>query len=142
MALIYYEPRHFLPQELVPPSIYAALKDRSLLVMDYRILKTIDAIREFFDSPVWINTWVYKKRGRKYSGFRPRLSHVGAKYSQHRYGRACDMLIDGVSAKQAREAILEAQNHFPYITVMEDRVDWLHVDCRAITNKGIQLIQP
>ena len=142
MSLKYYEPKYFLPQELVPPKIYSALGDKSLLVMDYRILKTIDVIREFFGKPVHINTWLWNKRGRKFSGFRPRWCNVGARYSQHRFGRATDCLIEDTPATVARGAIMEAQLHFPYITVLEDRVNWLHIDCRAVSDHGIQLVYP
>lgn len=136
----YYSPRHFRPEEFVPPEIFQKLGNQSLLVMDYRILKTADTIRDVFGK-VTINNWFWGGQ-RRYSGFRHAACVVGAVYSQHRFGRAVDCILDGVSAEEARKAILKNPGRFPYITVLEDRVDWLHVDCRAIAGDGIQLIQP
>lgn len=137
----YYIPRHFKVQELVTPTLYRALGDRAVLVMDYRILKTADTIREFFDQPVTINNWCFGG-GRTCSGFRDESCSVGAKYSQHKYGRALDMLISGVPANIARAAIIKNAAHFPYVTVMEDQVSWLHVDCRCTSESEIVLINP
>jgi len=142
----YWEPKHFIPQEYVPKEIYDVLGDKSLLVMDYRVLKTDDAIREFFGVPVIINTWhdskMVKKYGlRRYSGYRPFQCKVGAAFSQHKFGRASDKVVVGIDIKTVRRAIIDNQRHFPYITVIEDKVSWLHTDCRCIIGSEIQLIK-
>lgn len=137
----YFEPKHFIPQEYVPPEIYEQLGDKSILLIDYRILKTDDTIREYFGVPVIINNW-HKGGKRKYSGFRTAECNVGARWSQHRYGRASDKLLTGIDIKKVRKEILINQKHFPYITVIEDGVSWLHTDCRCIVDNEIQLIKP
>ena len=137
----YYDPKHFKPEEYVPPEIYKELGDKSILLIDYRILKTDDAIREHFGKPVLINNW-HTGGNRIYSGFRPEYVLFGAKYSQHRYGRASDKIIPGLDINEVRKEILQNQKHFPYITVMEDDVNWLHTDCRCIVDSTIQLIKP
>ena len=139
--LSYYEPRFFLPEEFVPPEVFDDLGERSLLTMDYRILKTADTIRGFFGKPVTINNWVWGG-SRTMAGFRPMGSAIGAKWSQHKFGRAIDCLVRGVPAADVRRAILNEPNHFPYITVMEGAVSWLHVDCRSVAGQGINLIDP
>jgi hypothetical protein len=141
--MIYYKPKHFRIEELVPPEIMTVLKDESLLVMDYRILKTIDIIREYLNKPVIINTWHVGNGNRLYCGFRPHHTTVGAQYSQHKFGRAVDCLIVGVKEYDSiRREILNHQNHFSYITCIEDKVNWLHIDCRATDMQGIVLINP
>jgi len=141
MSLSYYCPKHFDPREFVPPEVYKALGDRCILVMDYRMLKTADQIREFFGLPCIINNW-HTGKDRKYSGFRPFRCTVGATWSQHRFGRALDMIIPTIDANDARSELIKAPKRFPYVTCMEDNVKWLHVDCRAIVGDGeIQLIQ-
>lgn len=138
----YYEPKHFSPQEYVPPEIHASLGDKSILLIDDRILKTDDAIREFFNVPVTINNW-HTGGPRKYSGFRPHdCKDVGALWSQHRFGRASDKLLTGIDAATARRAILDNRKYFPFITCMEDAVTWLHTDCRCHIGPDIAIITP
>ena len=131
--MTYYQPKHFKIQELVPPSTYKELGGQALLVMDYYLLKTIDSIREWFDQPVIINNWLWGG-SRKYSGFRPCGCNVGAKYSQHRYGRACDLLVRGMSAEDVRRQIIANSTHFIHVSCVEGGVEWVHIDCRAITD--------
>ena len=138
----YYCPKYFDPREFVPPEAYEALGDSCLLVMDCRMLKTADALRGFFGVPVIINDW-HMHGIRKYSGFRPVDCATGAHWSQHRFGRALDMIIKTIAPEEARTQIIQAKNHFPYITAMErDTTPWVHVDCRAIFGDGIVLFDP
>lgn len=141
--MIYYQPKHFRAEELVPPEIMTELKTEALLVMDYRILKTIDTLREYFNKPIIINTWHVGYGDRFYSGYRPFNLAIGARYSQHKFGRAVDCLIVGVKDyNYVRREILSNQNHFSYVTCIEDKVNWLHIDCRATNVQGITLINP
>ena len=137
-----YEPRWFEPWEFVPPAVLEAHGEtRALMVMDYRMLKTADALRAHFGVPVTVNN--YKWGGKnKYRGFRPANCTVGAQWSQHKYGRALDCTIHGITAQEARTEIVREAQHFPYITRMEDEVDWLHVDCMAVVGSGIWLFKP
>lgn len=137
----YYEPKYFLIAELVSKDTYRKLGSKALLTLDYRILKTADTLREFFCKPIKVNDWFTGGR-RNYSGYRNPNCTVGSVFSQHRFGRALDMIIKDVSAKDARKAIMSNQNHFPYITAIEDGVSWLHIDCRAIVGSGIYLFKP
>ncbi len=136
----YYEPKYFRPEEFVPPEVFKQLGEKSLLVMDYRILKTADTLRDTFGK-ITINNWVFGGQ-RRYSGFRHATCVIGAVWSQHRFGRGIDALTEKCTPDEARKEILAHPDHFPYITVMEDKVEWLHVDCRAIAGSNIILIQP
>lgn len=143
----YYTPKHFAVQEYIPPEIYNALGDKSILLMDYRVLKTDDSIREHFGKPIIMNTWHNKKLVekygvRKYSGFRQAECTIGSVFSQHKYGRASDKIMLYLDIEEVRKEILKNQKHFPYITVIEDKVSWLHTDCRCIVDSEIQLINP
>jgi hypothetical protein len=146
----YYKPKHFCAYEFVPPEVYEALRARSLsYVMDVRTLITADQLRTFFGVPVIINDWYWKlQQGVKRSdwltqrGYRPPKSKTGAKYSQHRYGRAIDCTLVGISATEARDVVVNHPSQFPYITRVEDAVNWLHVDCANIFHHGIKLFQP
>lgn len=145
----YYEPKHFCVQEYVSPQVYDELGDRAILLMDDRVLKTDDAIREFFGQPVTINNW-HRRGNRTGSGFRApvdmeRMRKEGvkvARWSQHQFGRASDKLISGVSAEEARRAIIGNRKNFPFITVIEDKVSWLHTDCRCVAGNNLILFNP
>lgn len=134
--MISYIPKWFTVKEIICPEIYSKFGERSLMFMDNRILWTIDSIREHFASKgfvgITINNW--SNNGiRKYSGLRPFDCSEGAKYSQHKFGRAIDFLVNGITPSDVRKHIIENQKNqvFQYITRMEDfdGMSWTHIDC-------------
>ena len=163
---MFYKPKHFTAKELLPPNAYSALGDNGLyLLMDWRILWTIDSLRKRL-GPITINNW---HTGGSFSqrGFRDD-ANTGARYSQHRFGRAVDFDIKGLPAAEFRAKVKsgELNEELQYITVIEEShtvvvagkksvvpATWNHVDCRApadlITadilagdpSKGIKFIQ-
>jgi hypothetical protein len=139
----YYESIHFTLEELVPPEIYLEYEYKSLRFLDQNLLKMIDGIRNFFDVPVYINNW--DSGGDKtLRGFRPPATKIGAKLSQHKFGRAADMDIEGYTAEEARQLILKNQKSplLNWITCIEDGVSWLHCDIRNIKTETIILFTP
>jgi hypothetical protein len=143
----YYTSKHFCVQEYIPPEIYSEKGEKSILLMDDRILKTDDSIREFFNVPIIMNTWWNDKlikqfKYRRNSGFRNFNCTEGSKYSQHKYGRASDKLLVGLNIKEVIKEIIKNRKLFPYIAVIEDNVSWLHTDCRCLDETNIRLINP
>lgn len=132
------EPKYFKPYELVSKRMYNLLGSTVFQYFDDRILITLDTIRTFFGSPVTVNNW---KWGGKYQyrGYREGAYRRGARYSMHRYWRAIDCKIKGVTATEARDVIMNHQKTFPYITRMEDNVSWLHFDNKNVNHHGILL---
>jgi hypothetical protein len=143
MLTMYYEPKHFIIQELVPPEIYDQYGDGALKFLDPNMLRMWDGIRDFFGKPVIINNW---HTGGQFTlrGFRPPNTTTGALYSQHKFGRAGDGDIQSYTAEMARQVILENQKapELQYISVMEDDVAWLHADNRNIKANEIILFKP
>jgi len=137
----YYKPVHFKTEEFVPESIFAARGEKSLELMDARILYTADCLREFLGVPLIINTWLWNG-STQYRGFRPQGIGVGSALSQHKYGRALDFVSKKMTAEQMRLKILECSKLFPYITFMENKVNWVHVDNRSSQHEGIHLFNP
>jgi hypothetical protein len=138
----YYKPKHFEPCEFVPPSVMKQLKDDALIVMDYRILKTMDAISDFFGHKPKINDW-YWGGNHDLRGYRPAWQFVNkARYNQHNFGRAVDFTIDAIGSENIRYGILKNQMHFPYVTAMQSDTPWVHIDCRAIVSGGIYVFNP
>lgn len=135
-----YTPKFFETREFVPKQVYAVRGEKSLQLMDDRILITSDQCRTQFGRAV-INTWFFwndkapawiGRTSRNWSGLRIKGCPYGSQFSQHRHGRAFDMLFEEVTAQEAREYILANPDKFPYITSLEKGVGWLHVDCRNV----------
>ena len=130
-----YIPKHFKVQEFVDPDTYKVRGDAAISVMDWRILWTADAIREYFTVPLIINNWCYGG-DRQWSGIRYSNSPNYSQFSQHTYGRAIDFIIKGVDASNIRKEIINKPNEkaFQYITTLEDfsGMGWIHLDCRVL----------
>ena len=138
-----YTPKHFAAYELVPKTIFSDLGDSAILVFDNRILQVMDQLREFFGKPIIVNDW--KNGGSfEFRGFRPQYYVQGAKYSQHRFGRALDFNVKDMTDAEVQKQILLNQKKFPLLTAMEKgTVGWSHIDCRNCDNtKGVQLFNP
>lgn len=118
---IMYTPKHFKASELVP----RGYERYWLILMDERILRTLDAIREHYNRPVLVN-----HAGMQNRGWRPPNSTVGGKLSQHRFGRAVDLSVSGISAETVRNDIRSGL--FPLITAIEKDVSWVHIDVRNV----------
>jgi len=130
-----YIPKHFVTQELVYPEIYRKLGDKALLLMSDKILITADKLRDFFGVPVTINNW---HTGGQFQnrGLRDKNSSVGALKSEHKLGNALDLDVQGKTSEQVRKIILANKNNeaFKFITRMELKVNWTHIDCKDIGN--------
>ena len=136
-----YKCVYFKIEELVSPKVYNSVANKELLwlLFDERLLKTIDAIRNYLNEPIAINTW-HSKGDREQCGFRDDIN-TGALLSQHRYGRAVDMLIKSVSGATGynalRQKIIANKDKFPYIKGLENNINWLHVD---VGNRGENIL--
>lgn len=139
-----YIPKHFVLQEWLPKDFYnqnKGLGDKLWLMFDDRILWTYDKLRKRYGKII-INDWLWEGHN-QYRGWRPFDCPVGAKLSQHKFGRAGDGIFEKFTAEEIRQDILKHQNDydFQYISVIEGNVSWLHCDCRNIVpGKGIVLI--
>ena len=154
---MFYQPKHFTVPELIPPNLYAARGDAAIIVMDERILITLNRLREIFNVPITVNNW---KDGGPFQqrGFRNDPG-TGALLSQHRYGRAADFDIQGLTAAAVRQMVKDGKLGAPgkvgspmeFITRLEETnngvpITWNHADCglqimQASVYSGIQFIQ-
>jgi len=128
----YYEPKHFEPYELVSRNIYEKYGDVSLQFFDWRLLWTMDKIRESYGTVI-VNDWKWGGNF-QYRGYRENKCVVGAKESQHRHGRAIDFNLKTMGAFEFRTQLYTRPDHeaFKYITTIEDfeGMNWIHVDVR------------
>ena len=140
-----YTPKHFKAHEFVPKSIYDRRGERSLELIDDRILITMDTLRENLGKPITVNNW-YWGGGFSQSGLRT-VEHYGTleKYedslSQHKFGRGCDFRVDGMTPTMVREHIYQNKDKYPHISFVEEETPtWIHIDVRntkAITTWGM-----
>jgi hypothetical protein len=144
-----YRPKYFQLQEVVHPEAIQARGEKAWELMDDRILKSADWLREKF-GPVTING-KFGGRGFTESGLRDPFTKTGAKFSQHKFGRALDLKFHKVTVKEVYEYIIrnpkEARDNG--ITTVEDIAftpTWLHIDCRTLADtfpaNGILVVKP
>ena len=129
-----YIPRHFEPQELVPPAIFDARKEKSLELIDERVLITLDKLRNLFGTCT-VNNWPWGGFMTQ-SGLLTPDSKEYSPTSQHTFGRAMDCKFEQTTANQVRKYIIEHKRECPYITFIEDDVSWFHFDvrnCQSLT---------
>lgn len=127
---------HFQIQEFVPKGVFDSWGVKSTWFLDDKIVRVAELIRSHFDKPVTINNW-HLGGAHFESGFRTPETKTGASLSQHRFGRAIDIKIEGI---EAHELYLEILNNEPLfrlggIAAMENILStptWVHVDCRNI----------
>jgi len=133
-----YKLRNFKIEEFVDRNTFQQRGELAISVMDWRILWTADAIRDYFKKPMTINNWSFGGN-REWSGIRPPNTPFYSRFSQHSFGRAIDFLISGIDSTIVRKTIRDnpKEEAFKYITCIEDfsGMSWCHVDCRVLTGK-------
>jgi len=140
-----YIPKYFKPYELVPEATYGLLKNKPWIIwqlFDPRALYVGDAIRMRYGKMI-ANTWYWDKK-HQYRGWRPARCKIGATYSQHRFGRALDLIPVEVTAEEIRQDIIQADSKgtelFPHLTCIEIEIQWLHFDVRNYD--GLLIVTP
>lgn len=128
--------QHFGLKELLPPDLYHELESKNQLwrgwyYLDARVLITIDALRKKFGS-AFMNTWglsqsIQSAYGRhQWRGYRPQDCKIGSTTSDHKFGRAADIVFRDYTAQEVRDYVLANPEEFPYIKIIEDDVSWFH----------------
>lgn len=136
-----YKCKLFKIYELVDPVTYKARGQLSWELMDERLLRLIDKLRDTF-GPATINTWKWGGKFR-WSGLRTPACNIGARRSQHRYGRAVDMKFKNIKPAAIRKAIRLDSEYWKkqgVCCVENGTKTWLHVDVR--NTKKIKWVNP
>jgi hypothetical protein len=144
-----YRPKYFALNEVVHPGAIQALGDRAWTLMDERILRGADWLRELF-GPCTING-KFGGKGFTESGLRDPFTKTGAPFSQHKFGRALDLKFHKVTCKEVYDYIIRnpGQARENGITTVEDIAftgTWLHIDCRLLPESfpenGVLVVKP
>ncbi len=111
-------------------------------ILDPKIISLSQFIRDRYGRAVTINNW--KNRGRyEDSGFRSRHCQIGAEFSQHRFGRACDYKIDGMAPFEVRSDITNNYLLFKDIgltTIEQGTKTWTHCDVRETQQNDLNKV--
>ena len=138
-----YIPKYFRLEEIMPPDLCDPNDPNQWFFFDDRILITADRLREHY-GPLVCNTW-YFGGDHMLRGFRSWPTKVGSLRSQHKLGRALDLIpvAAGVEVEDIRQDIIAdpTREMFEYITAIETGVPWLHIDCRNYSKARNGLLQ-
>jgi len=137
----------FYLDEVIPPEIYSVRGEKSLALMDDRILKGLQLLRTYARVPFVINNW---QGGGKFheSGLRLPNTRTGAKWSQHKFGRALDIKPKGMTIRQLFAILKAHEDEFVsqgLITTVENidfTLTWLHIDCRNTGIDKLLIVNP
>lgn len=131
---------NFWLEEFVSKAIYKKWGDASIWFIDPRLPLLFQFIRDRHGS-VTVNNWKWGG-DRNYSGFREPTCKVGAKLSQHRFGRAGDGLVNNLD-----EVWEDIEKNFDLykkygLTTIEKNVTWLHGDMRWTGSDELKIVYP
>lgn len=137
-----YKPKYFELYELLPPELYTydmmvseEARERAFAnYFDTKLLETIDVVREIIGLPLICNTW-FQDGNRRNSGFRTQQCEVGVAQSQHKLGKAVDLICHKMSAEDMRQKIEANKDKLPYQIRIERGVNWLHIDTKGSDSK-------
>lgn len=120
--------RHFALSELVHPDILAAYGDKAWNLLDLRMIKVIDHLRNIL-GPCTINNYRWGG-GCRNSGLRTTYRSPG---SAHRFGMAYDLKFRDASTKDAHHYIRENQEKLYDLGLrrvenLSATPTWCHID--------------
>ena len=125
-----YIPKNFSLKEFLPKDFYEEMYpkygNRLWLIFDRVGLQTVQQLRDTYGKML-CNDWPYGGKN-QYRGYRPPSCKIGAPLSQHRFGRAWDLIPLETPLETIRQHILEGR--WPTIRGLELNVSWLHIDFR------------
>lgn len=138
--------KNFELEEFINKNTFLQYGSGSLKFIDNRIISIAQFLRDNFGG-LTINDW-HKGGHYNESGLRDFDTSTGAKFSQHKFGRAIDCKFSDYTVQQVYTKILANPKKFidAGITTLEDisaTPTWLHVDCRT-TGKinDLTVVQP
>jgi hypothetical protein len=138
---------NFYLDEFIDPITYSERGEKSIQLMDMRIILAIQHLREVINKPITINSWASRGQFRE-SGLRRADTRTGARWSQHKYGRALDFRVSGMTPREVHQVIHQHERTFierQWITTLEDVRDtpsWTHIDCRYTGKDSFLIVRP
>lgn len=123
---------NFQLKEFVDPATYTARGEKSIELIDLRIITLAQFCRDFFKTGIIINNW-HMGGQYKESGLRSFETATGARFSQHKYGRAVDLRFHDLKCEDVRNVIRQNWPLFKaagLTTIEKGTPTWVHADVR------------
>jgi hypothetical protein len=129
--------KNFELREFIPEDMWKRLGESAIWLIDEKIIKVAQKIRDHFQAPIYINTWMYRGKGRRFQwrGFRPSAYTKCAYFSQHKLGKAIDFNVEGLTDKEVQEECIQYSNSLGIRGIEEGTPTWTHVDVRNLGDK-------
>ena len=138
------ESKYFKAQEFVSPKIYDIFGELSWNFISPVMVEAANFIRDKAGVMVLINGVNYQ-----YSGYREYDCPIGAKYSEHKFGRAIDIKLKYMTGRDIFNFVMKFEDELIAIGVtrIEDpeyTKTWLHLDCKpgGLVNGRIHVFKP
>lgn len=143
--------KYFDVREFVCKHTYDKFGEKSWQFLDTEILHTILVLRrDILKRGMICNNWhtggQYTQRGLRCNIcqlVKDKTLKNRIYLSSHCNGAGFDFTIIGMTAEEARKCIEQNSHLLPYPVRMEDRVNWLHIDCYdTMTGVKVTRFQP
>ena len=137
---------NFHLDEFIHPDYMRKFGQNALWFIDHRIVTIAQELRTDLGVPITINN--YETGGQyKSSGLRVQSAKIGAKYSQHKYGRAIDCKFKGITIQEAFDFLMHNQvKYFNLVLTTIENIEhtptWLHLDCRLTGLTEYKIVNP
>lgn len=124
--------KHFKPYEFVPKDMYNKYGNKVMRWVNPKIVNILDYLREKYGKRIIVNNWKWNGK-LQYRCLRPFDCTVGSKMSDHKFGNAVDFNIDGLSADDVWDKIMnECVDDLKVLglTCVEDKAmtpTWTHI---------------
>ena len=129
--------------ELVDKNTWGQFGSRAWMFLDINALQGLAALRLDLNKPITINN--YAMGGNlQFRGFRPPNATVGASFSQHRFGRAFDINVKGMTPQEVYNYIVKNYQKFGITTIenIQHTPTWTHIDWRYTGQKELLIVNP
>lgn len=152
--------KNFDIRELVPKEIWDLYGEKSVWFIDPRTISFLQELRDILEElypgriSVNVNTW-YNGGSRTKSGYRMPNEELGAKFSQHKFGRAVDIqvfIMNGANRSQMNPVEVNRIifNHekrlmdkgLTTVENVEFTKTWNHLDCRPTNMTKLLIVNP
>ena len=137
---------YFRIEELVPKELYVKFGEKSIWFIERGTVLLADFIRDRFGKSMTINNW-HSGGPLNNRGFRMPDCAIGGVLSQHKFGRAIDYNIEGVTPQEAYKDIIDNSDMYlkAGATTVEDiafTTGWIHLDRRWTNKNELSIVKP
>lgn len=120
---------YFQVSELVCPHTHSEWGERSWQFLDTAYLENLLVIRrDILQAPMVCNHGNQRQRGLRCNMCDLVRQKTSVYLSSHKFGKAGDFTVKGMTAQEARQRIKDNAHLLPHPLRMEADVSWLHFD--------------